>query len=437
MKLSLYTYLFENKGLYYLYNSQTGLFSTITPEVYESLYNHDFEGINQEVLQILKEKKIIIEDGHLYDYYHLCRQNFLMSIGNNDSLSLVIAPTTGCNFACPYCFEGEKEDKRMSKEVINDLISFIQSSKDIPKIDITWYGGEPLTAFDIMKEIVSRIKNECSQKIISQSIVTNGYLFNDKVIEFMKEEKFTSIQITFDGTEEHHNMTRYLRGSGKPTYGRIMANVEKLISKMPESTKISLRININKDNDEDFAAMFKEIKQKYSNHRVHVYPGFIRESNVDNSKMCFKSLSGESKYKFYQKVANTGLMVDFYPKRQHKGCMISCANSFIVGPEGELYKCWNDFNHPERIVGYLKDKKMINTSLIGKYSYEATIYSDPKCKECKLFPVCDGGCGWFRYQNTIEGKNYDVCTFLSDNHILEECLLMKGVEDKKNAIRAF
>ena len=131
MKLSLYTYLFENNGLYYLYNSQTGLLSTITPEVYEYLYNHDFEDLDQEVCKVLKEKKIIVEDEHLYDYYHLCRQNFLMSIGNNDSLSLVIAPTTGCNFACPYCFEGEKEDKRMSKEVINDLISFIQRySKD-------------------------------------------------------------------------------------------------------------------------------------------------------------------------------------------------------------------------------------------------------------------------------------------------------------------
>ena len=252
----------------------------------------------------------------------------------------------------------------------------------------------------------------------------------------MKEEKFTSIQITFDGTEEHHNMTRCLKGSGKPTYEKIIANVDKLVSEMPETTKISLRININKDNDGDFSKMFKEMNQKYPNHRVHVYPGFIRESNGDNSQMCFKSLSGKSKYKFYQKVANTGLMVDFYPKRQHKGCMISCANSFIVGPEGELYKCWNDFNHPERIVGYLKDKKMTNTSLIGRYSYESTIYSDPKCKDCKLFPVCDGGCGWFRYQNSLEGKKYDVCTFLSDDHILEECLLMKGVADKKNAIKA-
>lgn len=436
MKLSLYTYLFEKDSLYYLYNSQTGLLSTITPEVYECLYNHDFEGLDQEVSKVLKEKKIIVEDEHLYDYYHLCRQNYLMSIGNNDSLSLVIAPTTGCNFACPYCFEGEKEDKRMSKEVINDLISFIQSSKDIPKIDITWYGGEPLTAFDIMKEIVSRIKIECSQKIISQSIVTNGYLINNKVIEFMKEEKFTSIQITFDGTEEHHNMTRCLKGNGKPTYGRIMANVDKLVSEMPECTTISLRININKDNDEDFAAMFKMINQKYPNHRVHVYPGFIREDNSDNSQMCFKSLSGRSKYNFYRRVADGGLMVDFYPKRQHKGCMICNSNSLIVGPEGELYKCWNDFNHPERIVGYLKDKKMSNTSLIGRYSFESTIYSDPKCKDCKLFPVCDGGCGWFRYHNNLEGKKYDVCTFLSDDHILEECLLMKSVADKKNAIKA-
>lgn len=59
-----------------------------------------------------------------------------------------------------------------------------------------------------------------------------------------------------------------------------------------------------------------------------------------------------------------------------------------------------------------------------------------KCKDCKLFPVCNGGCGWFRLQNTIEGKKYNLCTFISDDNILEDCLLMKNVSDQKALIRA-
>ena len=41
------------------------------------------------------------------------------------------------------------------------------------------------------------------------------------------------------------------------------------------------------------------------------------------------------------------------------------------------------------------------------------------------------------FANTFEGKKYNLCTFLSDDSILEECLLAKAVEKGKEAVRAF
>ena len=438
MRLSLYTYLFENKGNYYLYNSQTGFLTTIPKSVYEALFNGNFDSIHTDALNELKEKGIIVEQDHLYDYYYSSRLKFLSSIGNYDSLNLVIAPTTGCNFACPYCFEEEKEDIRMTPEIIGDLISFINSYQESKGLNITWYGGEPLAAFDIMKDIVLRIKNECQIPITAQSIVTNGYLINNEVISFLRENHFSDIQITFDGMEDNHNKTRCLRGNHKPTFDRIMRNVEKLVKEMPEDFRISLRININKENEQDYAKINKLIKDKFAQYKnIGAYPGFIREPNNDDSMMCFKSLFGKSRYNFYKKLQSQGVNVDLYPKYHNKGCM-SCHNSsLIVGPSGELYKCWNDFNHPNKIVGNIKDKTISNPSLVSQYAYDTTIYNDPKCKECKLFPICSGGCAWYRYKNTFEGKKYNLCTFLSDDSILEECLLAKAVEKGKEAVRAF
>lgn len=37
--------------------------------------------------------------------------------------------------------------------------------------------------------------------------------------------------------------------------------------------------------------------------------------------------------------------------------------------------------------------------------------------------MCDGGCGWMRYENVINGKEYDICSYLSNINNLEECLL--------------
>lgn len=111
MKLSLYTLLFERKGQFYLYNSESEFFSIISEDVYEKLHDGAFGEMQNEFIDILKVKKIIVDDDHIYDYYNSLKLNFLSSIGITDSLNLIIAPTTGCNFACPYCFEGGEENK--------------------------------------------------------------------------------------------------------------------------------------------------------------------------------------------------------------------------------------------------------------------------------------------------------------------------------------
>lgn len=111
MKLSLYTVLFERDNKFYIYNSETEFLSLLSEGIYEKLHNGAFDEIENDFINVLKEKKIIVDDEHLYDYYDSCKLNHLSNIGITDSLNLVIAPTTGCNFACPYCFEGEKRQK--------------------------------------------------------------------------------------------------------------------------------------------------------------------------------------------------------------------------------------------------------------------------------------------------------------------------------------
>ena len=436
MKLSIYTYLFENSGQYYLYNSQTGFLSTIEKKLYERLFDHDFETLDDEIINALKSKKIIMEDEHLYDYYYKKRQNYFASIGYQKSLGLVIAPTTGCNFECPYCFEGEKMNKCMSAEIIDDLVEFINSYKQTKTLNITWYGGEPLVAFNVIKTIVEKIQERCTIENLIQSIVTNGYLINDDVLDFMKSNNFESIQISFDGNALRHNKTRYLKGSHQPTFDRIMFNVDRLYNEMPKELKINLRININKESEDDYFVMRQLLKEKYPDKRVTVYPGFIREEGKGNKCMCYNSLFGKARFDFYKNMAKQGLHVDFYPHEYSKGCMVCINNSFVIGPSGEMYKCWSDFNNPDKIVGSIKDQEITNNTLMGRYTFESTIFNDKRCKDCKLFPICDGGCSWFRYKNVFEGKKYDLCTFLSDDTRLEECLLMEQPKSEEISLKA-
>lgn len=429
MILSLYTFLFEKQDCYYLYNSETGLLTKIRKDIYELLYNSDFEKLPPLVRDLLLKKKVIIKDGTLYEYYNAKRLGYFSSINDPHHLSLVIAPTTGCNFDCPYCFEGSKKRVDITDKVIDGVIKFINGYKDLRTMSLTWYGGEPLMAFGKIEEIVSKIHQECQAKIMSHSIVTNAYLINDRVISFMKENPFKSIQITLDGTEEHHNSTRFLKGSYAPTFKKILSNIDRLVKELPVDTHISIRVNINKDNQDDFAELWQIINERYHQRKVHVYPGFIREATMDRSRMCFRCLVDKDVYAFYKRMDTIGFKQDLYPKLCSKGCMTCHNNSFIIDPLGRLYKCWEDFNHPEMAIGSVINKKLTNATLVSQYLYDSSVFNDPRCKECLLFPVCDGGCAWYRFQNLFKGAKYNVCSYLKDRHILEKVLLSQ----KKNS----
>ena len=407
MKLSLYTVLFERDNKFYIYNSETEFLSLLSEDIYEKLHNGAFDEIENDFINVLKEKKIIVDDEHLYDYYDSCKLNHLSNIGITDSLNLVIAPTTGCNFACPYCFEGEKKTKVITDEVIDSLICFINGYTSVKKLDLTWYGGEPLMAFNKIKQIIHKINDECNVEISSQSIITNAYLLSDNVIRDMMNLGFTQVQISFDGDEESHDKTRFLKGNKGKTFAKIIGNLDNLVSQTPDDFKIDLRINVNKTNEKDFAILYKKFIHRYGTKKINPYPGFIRETSKDGCRMCYKSLFNSKRYQFYKTIEKEGVPVDFFPHIDfQKGCMVNRNNCFIIGPSGEMYKCWNDFNTPEKIIGNIQDKN--NTQ---------------KCKDCSLFPVCDGGCQWFKHKNIFEGKQYNICSFLNNQHILEECLL--------------
>lgn len=424
MKLSLYTLLFEKNAQHYLYNSETEFLSVISEEIHEKLYDGAFDEIDEEFISILKEKKIIVDDDCLYNYYDVAKLRFLSNIGVSDSLDLIIAPTTGCNFACPYCFEGEKENHVMTDEVINHLITFINGYETVKNLNITWYGGEPLLAFGKIKDIVKKINEECKAKINHQSIITNGYLLSEKIIRQMVELKFNSVQISLDGDEENHNKTRCLKGNKGKTFSKILKNIETLVNQTPDDFKIDLRINVNKNNQEDFAVLYKKFISQFGSKKINPYPGFIRETSKDNCKMCYKSLFNKDRYRFYREIEKQGVPVDFFPHIDlQKGCMVNRNNSFVIGPSGEMYKCWNDFNSPDKIIGYIQEKNLKNPSLVSHYLYDTSIYNNPECKKCLLFPICDGGCQWFRHKNIFENKEYNVCCFMKDRQILEECLL--------------
>lgn len=61
----------------------------------------------------------------------------LLSKFDKNYLSLVIAPTLACNFACTYCYEsGHTHSKRITKSTEDEIINFINQFTDLKYIRI-------------------------------------------------------------------------------------------------------------------------------------------------------------------------------------------------------------------------------------------------------------------------------------------------------------
>ena len=90
-------------------------------------------------------------------------------------------------------------------------------------MSISFFGGEPLLSFELIKKIVDYIESYYSDYLVHYMITTNGTLITKEIAEFMEENKF-DIMISIDGTQEQHDYYRkFLNGYG--SYLKVLGGI--------------------------------------------------------------------------------------------------------------------------------------------------------------------------------------------------------------------
>lgn len=292
------------------------------------------------------------------------------------------------------------------------------------ELTLTWYGGEPLLAYQVIEKILNRISSELSIKITRHSMITNGYMINDDVIRLFQKYPLDSMQITLDGTKERHNKLRSLKANHAPTYDRIIDNIDTVVSKLP-NTELHVRVNIDKNNVNDFYQINEELKNKYKGKRIVVYPGIIRLENEGRTNLVEPAFGRwETAYLLFD-LYNKGIIDgNIYPiHRIAKTCCALCVNSYIIGPTGEIYKCWNDVSDMSKVIGYINKPDIENKTLYYRYHEGCAWYNDSLCKSCFFLPICNGKCAWYNERNLYHGANYNLCQCLQKAPgLLNKCL---------------
>lgn len=148
---------------------------------------------------------------------------------------LVFEVTDSCNLNCTYCAYGDLYDVLDARNANNidpnkaiKLLNYILDIKKRyrkDKLDIGFFGGEPLLNMKFIMKVVSTIKESDYGKNIDikYHLTTNGLLV-DKYIDFFVENKF-DITISLDGNERNQSY-RVFPKTHNNSFNKVISNVD-------------------------------------------------------------------------------------------------------------------------------------------------------------------------------------------------------------------
>lgn len=382
------------------YNTRSGAIALMENEKYEIYRRFEEKGEEIPDADLLNDLQYggYVVDRELDELAQL-RYETQRARHSTSVLSMTIAPTSDCNFRCVYCYEKDSiRPVTMTRETKEKLLDFI--GEQLPcyqKLMVTWYGGEPLLAMDIVEELSKRLITMCDEqhKEYEAAIITNGYLLDLEKAKKLRELQVKDIQITLDGDKEDHDKRRFLKG-GKPTFQTILDNLT--AAKDEIVGRVAIRINADRHNIDRVDNVVRALKERGLSEITAPYLAMVdNENDTYNDNFCFHA--SEFSDKEFEFIRRNGLdFLAHIPIQTYNYCGADADYNYVVGADGLLYKCWCEIGQKENSVGSVSEGLRIGPRFLNYLLYDATV--DPNCSQCKYLPICMGGCPFKRINKT-------------------------------------
>ena len=284
----------------------------------------------------------------------------------NEKLNLIILPTEECNFRCKYCYENFTV-KKMSEDTFNGIKNLLRvREKEISKLTISWFGGEPLLAY---REIIDFL-NFCNIEMkhpsafeMKSNITTNGSLLLPKKLEELTSLGVDLYQVTLDGDKEFHDKLRVTK-SGAGTYEMVINNLRKA-SELDIEFRFIIRLHINRENVESVKSLLGELsKFLEKDGRFVIYlRGLSRLGGKNDSGLpvASREFIADNVLKLDKLAKELGLNTNLeaFPKLGMQGfagipqCYAASVGSFVIRADGSIAKCTVAFNDPRNKIGHI------------------------------------------------------------------------------------
>lgn len=392
-KSSMYNNLsLRKEGGFEVYNSMTK--ARIAVEDKNFINRVITEGADETTIQILADNGFIVDE-------HLDEVSALKYVFNKryfcaTAMGLILLPTMACNFDCPYCFE--KPSAHIIKYENPDYFSVVEkyivkSAPHFRHINLNFFGGEPLIKkkeIEAFTEHVKLFSDELGFSVES-TIVTNGSLIDEFVMESLLLVNCSLIQITLDGEKKQHNKSRIFK-TGETSFDLLIEKIKFVASYVVKnpSLRLLIRFNLNNTSLEDVEKTLilfdSEIRQ---------YISLLFRPVYETKKYHEVNYNGYDELDLFNQLGHHLGFSIYKNRRTYLPCE-ACGDTNVIHvlPDLSLWKCVNDFSFEAAKMGYLKDDgeaKWDTDRVLAWYQY-ADFLKDEKCKNCSMSPDCLGGC---------------------------------------------
>lgn len=407
----------------YIYNDDSGLILEADNELISIFQNETINSDN------------ISENTAYYIYFknmleNLCKQNKTKNIIFTDDYlknyglkQLTFKLTDDCNMRCKYCvysshypnmstYSKKKLSLDTAKKAIDIYMEYFMDNKNNSPLfrnepTFTFFGGEPMLEFNLLKNIVLYIEKKYSMFNPLYTITTNGLCFNKYNSEFLKKHNFY-ISLSIDGDKENHDRNR-INIRGEETYDIIMNNVNKFFNNYKHIASTAC-YDYNTDLIKMDNLVTKNVQQPrlqkitLINDNETTYYNQFSADNEENTKKQIGKLINEYAKKLIaeeepsiltEALIGTELQALYDRIKFKNGHLFFSNNTSNCVPGSKLYVqvdgsftiCERVAPFKELIIGNVNDGINIDyiKKLMDKYSKEVLV----KCSKCPISNICN------------------------------------------------
>lgn len=324
-------------------------------------------------------------------------------ISNQDGgnlLHLIILPTEQCNFRCTYCYEDFNKPK-MSVKTQEALINFVRKQLYFyAGLSVSWFGGEPLTAIDVMQSLSDRFIALCmsARKSYVSSVTTNGYLLSEQNFRALLSRRVLSYQVTIDGPKQVHDKYRHAAG-GEGTFDAIIGNLKSIRDNIKSNTfHVSIRTNFTQESATLFEEYCELLNETFGGDKR--FSLFIRSvgnqggnNGIDN--MLDSLLGSDGLNVVFDKATDLScrmpINVDQHMDMISPGgsmCYAGFSNYLVIDPYGGIRKCTHYLNEDFNLIGRLEPNGQANIDEGKEARWIGRMILNDQCKSCGFLGSC-------------------------------------------------